>query len=178
MFRKEFFDKINGYDVTLRAGGDYDFWVRLSKVCKLHNIQKQLIKYRVHDDSISSKKAKLQRECRTQVSSTAIMEYCGFSPRFNMAFIKTGSLLELEKLHDELNKMFSIICKRFPDTSVQLFIEADIKNILHSEISCFSYREKLNSIISSNIPINLKKRIMLAIPNKIKSILKKEKTLY
>lgn len=57
MMRASIFDNLNiKYDDAFITAQDYDLWVRLSKVMRLANIPEVLLKLRVHDNSIGSRK--------------------------------------------------------------------------------------------------------------------------
>ena len=50
MFRRELFDKVNGYDEKLSCLVDMDFYVRIAPFCELVNIPKCLSYKREHDE--------------------------------------------------------------------------------------------------------------------------------
>lgn len=52
-FRKEVFDRIGGWDQTLRQIPDFEYWLRLGLCGDFVRIPKELALYRVHDDSQS-----------------------------------------------------------------------------------------------------------------------------
>lgn len=55
MLRKSVFDKYNlQYDKAYKHAEDYELWVRASKLTKIANLQKVLLKYRWHDNNISA----------------------------------------------------------------------------------------------------------------------------
>ena len=56
MMRKSILDKDSiFYNAAKESAEDYDLWVRLLKIGKLHNLQEVLLKYRVHDKQVSQK---------------------------------------------------------------------------------------------------------------------------
>jgi len=56
MIRKELFDSYSlSYDVNYRQSQDFELWTRMSEYTKFANLKKQLLKYRVLDDSITRK---------------------------------------------------------------------------------------------------------------------------
>lgn len=178
MFFKTAFEGVNGYNETLQAGGDYDFWFRLSKNCKLGNVQKNLLKYRIHNNSISSNKAELQRTQRTRISREAVFEYCGFEPTFNFAFIETVSFSEITKLQCELVKVSTALLRNFPDDRAERFIAEDIQSILATEISKLSYIDRVKSVIATQIMLSPRQRLSLVIPKKIKQLITREERVY
>jgi glycosyltransferase involved in cell wall biosynthesis len=63
MIRRE---RLLGLEVIYRQdrvpAEDYDLWVRLSPTCRMTNVPRKLLKYRVHDQQISLQKASLLKE--------------------------------------------------------------------------------------------------------------------
>lgn len=57
MMRKQILDKLPVvYDVSKEPAEDYDLWVRLLSLGKLHNLQEVLLNYRVHNTQVSQKR--------------------------------------------------------------------------------------------------------------------------
>jgi len=54
IIRKSFFNTVGGFDVDLKALEDWAFWIKLSKVCRFHQIKESLALYRVHGAQITS----------------------------------------------------------------------------------------------------------------------------
>jgi glycosyltransferase involved in cell wall biosynthesis len=50
------------YDIKYKKAQDYDLWLRSISLTKFYNITKQLIKYRVHNEQISSARGKYTQE--------------------------------------------------------------------------------------------------------------------
>lgn len=55
------------YDENYIYAEDYKLWLEISKIGKLHNLQKILINYRVHENQISSKRQKEQEETAKKI---------------------------------------------------------------------------------------------------------------
>jgi hypothetical protein len=53
MFRRQVAITVGGYDVTLPVCEDLDLWLRLGEVGKLANLIQPILKYRLHQNSIS-----------------------------------------------------------------------------------------------------------------------------
>jgi glycosyltransferase involved in cell wall biosynthesis len=54
IFRKKNIQQVGGYDDSVRYAQDYNLWSKLlSNGCKIENIQKPLLKYRLHTQSIT-----------------------------------------------------------------------------------------------------------------------------
>jgi hypothetical protein len=63
MFTYEIWEKLGGFDETMFGSSDYDFWLRAAeKKSKFKYLNKILIKYRVHYNSISEKYKNRQLE--------------------------------------------------------------------------------------------------------------------
>lgn len=62
------------YDDQMEPSEDYDLWIRLLGYGKLHNLPEALIKYRVHVNSVSRKKAKQQEE-NAAIAKIKLLEY-------------------------------------------------------------------------------------------------------
>jgi glycosyltransferase involved in cell wall biosynthesis len=61
MIRKNSLDRLLViYDVNKEPAEDYDLWVRLLAIGKMHNLQEVLLNYRVHDSQVSQKREKQQ----------------------------------------------------------------------------------------------------------------------
>ena len=67
------------YDESYKASQDYDLWERMLSVTRGNNIDKPLIKFRVHDKSVSSTKKNTQIESGIRVAKHAIARL-GMSP--------------------------------------------------------------------------------------------------
>jgi GT2 family glycosyltransferase len=61
MFRKSLWESIGGYRADFPHVEDLDFWNRALKIGPIHNLNKDLIKYRLHPGQISTTQAKVQR---------------------------------------------------------------------------------------------------------------------
>lgn len=62
MFRRTEFEKYNlKYNESFKAAQDYELWSRAIHFFKFANIQEVLLKYRCHEKSISTSKAKVQQ---------------------------------------------------------------------------------------------------------------------
>lgn len=53
MFRKDVALKVGGYDENLNIGEDYDLWLKLGAIGKMHNFQEYFLKYRTHQGNIT-----------------------------------------------------------------------------------------------------------------------------
>ena len=53
MVRRELIEEIGGLDEGLPTGEDYDLWLRLSRRCRAHKLNRTLAYYRIHSASIT-----------------------------------------------------------------------------------------------------------------------------
>ena len=49
LVRRSVIDKVGKFDETLLRGQDYDYWLRTSRICKMHKINEALAFYRVNE---------------------------------------------------------------------------------------------------------------------------------
>jgi glycosyltransferase involved in cell wall biosynthesis len=63
MIRKKILDEYSiQYDTSKEPAEDYDMWVRLLSVGRLHNLQEVLLEYRIYDSQVSRKRAEDQKK--------------------------------------------------------------------------------------------------------------------
>ena len=55
MMRRDAYERAGGYRPGLRIGEDFDLWCRMSEVAEIGNIERPLVRYRVHDAAMSSR---------------------------------------------------------------------------------------------------------------------------
>ena len=60
VFRRTAYYKVGGYTKSFLIGMDYDLWIRLMEIGKVHNIEEVLTVVRVHDESFSMKQSRLK----------------------------------------------------------------------------------------------------------------------
>jgi glycosyltransferase involved in cell wall biosynthesis len=79
MMRKQILDKFPlAYNVSKEPAEDYDLWVRLVGIGKLHNLQEVLLDYRVHNTQVSQKRRQQQIESGL-ASRIKILEHLKYS---------------------------------------------------------------------------------------------------
>ena len=90
MFRKDILVTNNViYDVLMEPAEDYDLWVRLSSMGKLHNLQECLVHYRVHEGQVSAIRNKKQIQVANQVRLKLLQLLgVGISPYENEVYLK------------------------------------------------------------------------------------------
>ncbi|WP_372922633.1 glycosyltransferase [Roseovarius sp.] len=65
MMRREAVIRCGGYYPTFKSSQDLDLWLRMAEIGRLANLPDVVLKYRIHDSSISGSKQDLQRQmCR------------------------------------------------------------------------------------------------------------------
>ncbi len=79
IFKRGIFFEVGGYDVNFRNSQDYDLWLRLIDKYRFYNSDALLLKYRRHDDRISSKSNKSKQ---TNYSVCASLNY--FNRRYGL----------------------------------------------------------------------------------------------
>ena len=62
MIRREALETIGGSDEAFRIAQDLDLWLRLGEVGKLGNVPQTVLKFRLHEGSVSEKKGLEQRK--------------------------------------------------------------------------------------------------------------------
>jgi glycosyltransferase involved in cell wall biosynthesis len=60
VFCKDAFEKVGGYNESVKVGQDYDLWLRLGKIGKMRNLSEYAIRYVDDDQGVSSRKKKEQ----------------------------------------------------------------------------------------------------------------------
>lgn len=79
MFRKSAIQKHSlWYDSKMEPAEDYDLWVRLIRIGKFHNLQKVLLRYRVHNNQVSQQRSHLQIEAALK-SRLKMFQYLNYS---------------------------------------------------------------------------------------------------
>ena len=77
MLRKKSLGNLR-YDEDFQAAEDYEFWTRLSRVTKLHNIPKILLSYRIHSTNMSVLERNIQDEVANKIIGRQL-SYIGIS---------------------------------------------------------------------------------------------------
>lgn len=124
MIKKKTLKKINLYDEKFLYSQDYDCWCRISKFGKINNLKKHLIKLRIHNNSITKKKIKLQN---FYACKAAIKFYKSFKNRIDteshkkIIFYLKGNLLPNNYIisFSELNFFEKIKLLKYPKILIQ-----------------------------------------------------------
>ena len=67
LFRKREWSRVGGFDTSMANAVDYDFYLRLSAISKLHHVDTMLYNYRIHAASTSHAYASTQKENTRQL---------------------------------------------------------------------------------------------------------------
>lgn len=62
MMRKEAVEKCGGYNLEFPNAEDQDLWLRLAEIGRINNLRSVILKYRIHDQSMSGSRQKEQAE--------------------------------------------------------------------------------------------------------------------
>jgi hypothetical protein len=103
MMRKDTLDKLSiVYEVAKEPAEDYDLWVRLLPIGKLHNLQEVLLNYRVHNNQVSKKRNEQQINSATS-TKLELLNYLNFEidPKEREVFNK----IFLNKVEFTLNEI-------------------------------------------------------------------------
>ncbi len=66
MICRKAFEHVGGYREQFAASQDLDLWLRLAEVGRLANLSERLLRYRLHADSVTTRKRELQLACAEQ----------------------------------------------------------------------------------------------------------------
>lgn len=50
MVRRSLIDRVGAFDPTLKRGQDYDYWIRASRETEIHQLDRQMARYRLHGE--------------------------------------------------------------------------------------------------------------------------------
>lgn len=67
--KKVLIDNNINYDHEMEPAEDYDLWVRLLEIGKLHNLQECLLAYRIHENQVSTLKIEKQKAAVKKIKS-------------------------------------------------------------------------------------------------------------
>jgi len=94
MIRKQILDEFPVvFDASKEPAEDYDLWVRLFSLGKLHNLQEALLNYRMYAGQVSHKRAEEQRKRVTEIK---------------LAFIQLTGVLLNEREYAVFEKIFKV----------------------------------------------------------------------
>ena len=131
MIRKSVLDKHQiFYDTNFEPAEDYDLWVKLSKLGKLHNLQEVLFLYRVHDNQVSITKKEIQRKSASLSRFNMLSQLdFDYSELEKQAYIKQFSFTERLNF-EELKALINLNNKALKANSSGLFDSKKLITIL------------------------------------------------
>jgi len=77
MARRGFFERVGNYNETMKSLVDYELWTRSNLDSRFSNIRGVLLKYRVHESSLSAARKGLQDELGCRISQKYASQYLG-----------------------------------------------------------------------------------------------------
>ena len=86
-WRRDVLTSVGHFDESLHYTMDYDYWLRVGRVCTLHVIDHYLAAFRVHPDSKGGSAAQAQFDSEVAVA---------------MRYVRSGMLIGLHRLHARL----------------------------------------------------------------------------
>lgn len=92
LMRREAVRAVGGYDETIRCAEDLDLWLRMGERGQLANLPEVLLKYRIHDKSVSSSKRD-QQTLETKAVCQAACVRRGVSVPFESGDWRMGDTL-------------------------------------------------------------------------------------
>lgn len=121
MFNKSILQQLNfQYNIDKEPAEDYDLWIRLSNVAKLHNLQEVLVHYRVHDSQISRVKKEIQTKSANN-SRLMLWNFLNISSDINHFLLKIVAKKDLSE--KEIYKFFEIKTKLLSINNNELVFE-------------------------------------------------------
>lgn len=142
MFRKDIIKDVGGYDENYQSAQDYEFNSRIIKKYKITNIQKVLVKYRIHKDSISlnPENRKKQADYAKEIMLNNINYYCHLNKDDFSIFYEVNKANNLTTVR--LLKFFWLNRKIYKS----YLKKEELNNIIKDKIFLFC-RDKRNLII-------------------------------
>jgi len=148
LFRKDLIMNNGGYNETVNDAEDYELWSRVSKITKIYQIQEPLVKWRMTNDSISSKR----RSCQMKTVNTIVknnLEHlidrkiddkilCFIRDNFdNFNYDYLGTLTKDELLYSI--RLINKINEKIVDNAPYSLNKANIRKISERKLSNYIY---------------------------------------
>lgn len=109
------------YDSNTEPAEDYDLWVRLLQFGKLHNIQENLLDYRVHSTQVSQKRECQQAHSALQ-SRFKMLNYIDYSlNRYEYKLLEKIMQRNIEVTYSEIKEFFHLKKKMYLANSNNFF---------------------------------------------------------
>jgi glycosyltransferase involved in cell wall biosynthesis len=103
MIRKDSIDKFSiSYDTSKEPAEDYDLWVQLAIIGKLHNLQEVLLHYRIHENQVSNVRNENQKNIAKQTRFKLLnhLPFAKTDKKINILkkFIETDISIQFEEI--------------------------------------------------------------------------------
>ena len=72
LMRRHILEKVGRYDIACEPSEDHDLWLRLGEVSEIVNVEPRLYQYRVHAESVSSRRRREQLTSRAKLVERAL----------------------------------------------------------------------------------------------------------
>lgn len=137
MMRKSLLDELSViYDLIKEPAEDYDLWIRLLSIGKLHNLQEVLLNYRVHDTQVSQKR-EIQQMNSALETRVNILKYLDCTIEDNERLLLKKAINNDSFSYNELKKILVLKDKLLESNSKHFFETIGFQNYL------ISLKEKL-----------------------------------
>lgn len=124
MIRKKALDNFSiRYDTSKEPAEDYDLWVRLLSLGKLHNLQEVLLEYRLYGNQVSRKRAKEQKKNDIAIKFQ-LLQYLGVQWTENEAEFLERQFGKMEVVAFKDLKIFKQIQKKLETANTTCFFES------------------------------------------------------
>lgn len=132
MIKKECFNYFN-YDISAGSAEDLDLWLNISKKYEIINIRKILLKYRIHENQITTSKKEKVNFDKNQVifKHTKILFEDSFDKNNHLFLIDWTIPFNSNQLKSLLNYCLKLIDH---NKKKKLFIDSIFKKILHKRL--------------------------------------------
>lgn len=83
LFRRQHYERLDGFDERYRCAQDYEFCLRMSETTRFEQVKEVLYEYRVHDRSVSATRRAEQRDCAARAVRAALVRR-GMGSQFSL----------------------------------------------------------------------------------------------
>jgi len=140
MARRSLIDEVGTFDVDLKRGQDYDYWIRASRVTQIHQIDQVLALYRLHGEGCAKKWPHVNYE--KLVVENALARWGHQGP--------TGELTKKREIEARLSETcFSFGYHHYWEGSPQLASKAFMQSLRHRPGHLASWRYLAMSLVKS-----------------------------
>ena len=132
MIRKKNLTKSLRFNKDFIVAEDYELWLRLIRTCKIGHVREKLIKYRMHEGSISNTKKQLMLDTEILLIKKQLEELgCTLTPKEFDAFYKI-SKNNFEKYKDDFEIVNSLVTKLLlANKKSKIFSQEDFSDLLY-----------------------------------------------